>query len=212
MTCISNLKQASLAFLVWVNDQERSHLPFRTPYWDGGTQVPSTLPPWPDAVAAPSWQGLQNQAWFQFAWISNELESPQILVCPADRLKKAAGDWSANSSIGFLNAKFQNQAVSYLLWLDADHLNGDAQTSILVSDRHLNQDHPAARCSLGFAPVREVLHDTTVTGWRSQPKFGHGPTGNIALLDGSVAAVTTLQVRELFRRGDDNGAVHYMNP
>ena len=211
------MKNASLSFLVWVNDHQQSNLPFRTPFWDGGTQVPSEQTSWPDGVTSPHWLGLQNQAWFQFAWISNELESPRILVCPADKEKKAASCFGGNSQGGFNHRNNQNHSLSYALWLDAG-INGgvysyeNSQEHILLSDRHMSYDRPASICSSGYTPVREVLRNTTVAGWESRAKFGHVPTGNIALLDGSVASVTTLQVRELFPRADDNGAVHYMNP
>jgi hypothetical protein len=202
---------------LWIHDYQLNGLPFRTPFWNGGTQVPDTPPPWPAEVTSPPWLGLQNQAWFQFAWISNELESPKILVCPADKDRKEALFWGGNANGGFNHANYQNRAVSYSLWLDAGYVNGltdfeNSQEHILLSDRHLNYDRPAARCSSGFTPVREVLRDTTVTGWQSKARFGHGTIGNIALLDGSVASVSTPKARELFQRGDDNGALHYMNP
>ena len=216
-SCTSNLKQGSLSFIIWVHDQDQGNPPFRTPFWKGGTQVPNTSTPWPAGSTLPSWLGLQNQVWFQFAWISNQLETPRVLVCPSDKERKPAVFWSNAAEGGFNHPNYQNRSVSYSLWLDAGLVDGvsafeNAQNQILLSDRHLNYDRPASRCSSGFAPVREVLQDTTVTGWQSQARYGHGPIGNIALLDGSVASVSTPGVRELFHRGEDNGTLHYMNP
>jgi prepilin-type processing-associated H-X9-DG protein len=217
-SCVNNLKQASLAYVVWVHDQDQRNLPFWTPFWSGGTQVPGTLSSWPAGVTPPSWLGLENQVWFQFAWVSNQLESPKALVCPSDRLRKPAGDWSDKGDMGFLNASYRNQAVSYTLWVDAGYVNGNLSYEncaeyILLSDRHLSYDGPASTCSSGIAPVREVLHESTVAGWQPQSNFGHGGSGNMAFLDGSIASVTTPQARALFvYRGETNGALHYMTP
>jgi prepilin-type N-terminal cleavage/methylation domain-containing protein len=215
--CTNNMKQVGLAYLLWVHDHERNSLPFRIPFWDDGTQVPITPPPWPAGATPPLWVGLQNNLWFQFAWISNELESPKILNCPADKEKKTAVSWGSNAEGGFRNANYQNQAVSFLLWLDGGYVNGttsfeNAQEHILLSDRNLNYDQAAPHCSSGVSPARQVLKFTTVTGWQREPNFGHGNIGQICLLDGSVATVTTPNARELFQHGDDNGALHYMNP
>ena len=120
--------------------------------------------------------------------------------------------------MGFLNANFQDQAVSYTLWVDAGYVNGNLSYEncaehILLGDRNLTYDRPASACSSGIAQLREVLPHSTVTGWQPQPKFGHGAGGNMAFLDGSVTSVTTAEARALFvNRGDTNGALHYMNP
>src|SRR5262249_45923478 len=69
--CASTLKQTSLAFIVGVNEGEKTTLPWRIEAIDGGTKN------------HPS--GLQNNSWFQYAWISNELLNPKVLACPADK-------------------------------------------------------------------------------------------------------------------------------
>src|SRR6185503_13325413 len=66
--CANNMKQVSLAFHVWVTDSEKAGLPWRVDVADGGTRY------------YPS--GVQNNAWFQYSWISNELLSPKVLACP----------------------------------------------------------------------------------------------------------------------------------
>ena len=101
----NNLKQIALAYIVWVNDSEKSGLPWRTDITNGGTRN------------HPS--GLQNNAWFQYAWISNELLNPKVLACPADREAKPAEDFTGNAQGGFLHPNFRNEACSYNLGLDA---------------------------------------------------------------------------------------------
>src|SRR6185436_7671756 len=109
----NNLKQITLAFIVWVNDSEKSGLPWRTDATDGGTRNHTS--------------GLQNNAWFQYSWISNELLNPKVLACPADREARPADDFTGNAIGGFLNPNFRNEACSYNLGVDAGsntHLTG----------------------------------------------------------------------------------------
>src|SRR5438045_702718 len=75
INCVSNLKQTCLGMLLWVNDHEQNNFPFRVSQADGGSFTG------PGEVDLP----FRNNAWFQFAWISNELNDPKILVCPGDR-------------------------------------------------------------------------------------------------------------------------------
>src|SRR5688500_14764036 len=111
--CINNMKQTTLAFVIWVNDNEKNNLPFRVPWWNEGTATP-TQPPGlapPPGTVPPTWYTLQLQdnSWFQFWWLSNELNSPKIVSCPSDKEKKIAGDFS-NGADGFLNAANRNNA------------------------------------------------------------------------------------------------------
>src|SRR5216117_3770409 len=101
----SNEKQIALAFIVWVHDHEKSSLPWRVDAVDEGTRN------------HPS--GLNNNAWFQYSWVSNELNSPKVLACPADKQVKVADDFSLSPSGGFLNASYRNESVSYAIGLDA---------------------------------------------------------------------------------------------
>src|SRR5438445_7795482 len=77
--CVSNMKQIGLAWLSWVHDHEFGNFPFRTPVANEGTFLPAgaTAPTTPA-----NWDALRNNAWWQFAYISNELSSPGVLVCP----------------------------------------------------------------------------------------------------------------------------------
>src|SRR5437016_13358491 len=69
LTCFSNLKQIGHAYQLWGNDRGNK-TPCRTDISDGGTYG--------------SLNSQRNLAWFQFSWISNQLDSPKMLVCPSD--------------------------------------------------------------------------------------------------------------------------------
>jgi prepilin-type N-terminal cleavage/methylation domain-containing protein len=70
ISCLSNLKQTGLAFLIWADDN-------------------GDMFPWQVAPAAGGSQTLP-QAWQHFVIISNELISPKVLHCPTDSEKEMA--------------------------------------------------------------------------------------------------------------------------
>lgn len=214
LVCVSNVRQVSLAFIVWVHDQEKNSLPFRVPFWEGGTQVPAQ--PFSTNVPPPAWSGQQNNLWFQYAWLSNELSSPKVLVCSSDKEKKPAENWGTTSK-GFRHLNHQDKSASYNLWPDAGRTGGKfsfegAQEQILLSDRNLNHENPTTACSSGITSLRTVSSNTTVVGWQREKKFGHGESGVLALLDGSAISANTTEARKFFQNGDDNGNLHYMWP
>src|SRR5215207_4403862 len=48
ISCANNQKQTTLAYIIWVNDNEKNGLPFRIGWWDGGSSpgpTGSTVPP-----------------------------------------------------------------------------------------------------------------------------------------------------------------------
>ena len=108
INCVANLKQTCLGMLMWVNDHEANNFPFRVSLGDGGSYIAP-------GEASPPWAGLRNNSWFQFAWISNELSDPKILVDPADKKKVAAPDF-----FQFANSPtYKNNSCSYCMQLDA---------------------------------------------------------------------------------------------
>jgi hypothetical protein len=206
---MNNCKQICLGYLFWVHDSERNNLPFRVSYLDGGLKdLPS---------------GLQNNLYYQFAFVSNELVSPKILLCAADKEKKAADGWGFNANGGLLHPTYQNSAISFNLFFDGGIINlpsgpelsfGNAQEHILISDRNLKEDQNGGNCSSGVAPVQQINgHNAASTAhWQKEARYGHGEFGQLGLLDGSVVGVGSRGARELFQKGDDNGSLHFAKP
>jgi prepilin-type N-terminal cleavage/methylation domain-containing protein len=206
----SNQKQIALAFIVWVNDSEKSGLPWRVLDTDGGTRN------------HPS--GLQNNAWFQYAWISNELLNPKVLTCPSDRQAKPADDFTGNNVSGFVNPNFRNEACSYNLGLDAGSIGADgsmgkagallpfelSQEHLLLTDRNVNTGPASGSCSSGLNPIYQANIGSAT--WLVKPNYGHGTVGNIALCDGSVQKSVRKDLNEILAKADDNGSVHFLLP
>src|SRR5438105_9380424 len=105
--CFNNLRQIGRAFQVCANEHN-DMFTWRVAQADGGTQ------------GSP----LGRLLWFQYTTISNQLESPKVLVCPADTsTPKMAQTWG-NAPGGFLSVNNRNDAVSYIIGLHALSVSG----------------------------------------------------------------------------------------
>lgn len=79
ISCVNNLKQIGLAFLIWAGDNN-AQFPFNVSTNAGGTMEFCNV----------GKDGFDLNALFHFQVMSNELNSPKILVCPQDKNRKAA--------------------------------------------------------------------------------------------------------------------------
>ena len=198
-SCINNLKQMGLATLIWVNDNERNNVPWRVPTADGGLSTAPTIRP--------------GNAWFDFAFISNELVTPKILNCAADKGVVQASDWGE-----YVSGPFRGLATSFAINLDAGYAGGglsleQSQQHITYTDRSINFTPPATGCSAGVNNTVGV--DGTAAGslnhrWTNAV---HGVNaGDLVTLDGSTHQTTTVSMQEFLRHGDDNGSLHFLKP
>ena len=106
VSCLSNLRQIGHAFHLWANEHGDKN-PWWTAIRDGGSYVS------PGEILPPGWAPARNNAYFQMAFISNELRTPKILVCPADPRKAIADTFT-----DFYNGPtYKNNAVSYFIGL-----------------------------------------------------------------------------------------------
>jgi prepilin-type N-terminal cleavage/methylation domain-containing protein len=94
--CINNLKQIAVAAKTFGLDHD-GKLPWHVPTSEGGTYGRSA-----------------EMAWRNYSALSNELVSPQLLVCPSDTAtRKIAWTWPE-----LLSASFRSNAISYFVGLD----------------------------------------------------------------------------------------------
>lgn len=203
--CVSNLKQSTLGAIVWVNDNETSVLPWR---------------------AAPVNQNtLANNSWFQFLNLKEELQSPKILHCPADKEKSPAAGWS---NADFNNPGVRNKAISIILGLDAGFNRGavsfeDSAQHVIFGDRNIQETGQSTGCSASPAPynvyagVPQIAVKPNDRTWVLRPNYGHPDSrGNLSHADGSVETVNNFGLREALDRADDNFAgpssLHFLFP
>ncbi len=94
INCMNNMKQIGLAFRIWEGDNQ-DRFPFNVSTAKGGTLELCDL----------GSDGYDTASYRHFQVMSNELNTPKILVCPADQSKHAALNF----------ADLQSENVSYLV-------------------------------------------------------------------------------------------------
>jgi prepilin-type processing-associated H-X9-DG protein len=162
--CTNNLKQIGLAYRQWSIDDGDKY-PAAVSTADGGAKE------WIEAGAV----------YTSYLVLSNELNTPKILICPEDRTPKRVQattfEWPSPSpnSVPFTN----NDNVSYFVGLDADETEPQR---ILVGDDNFLVG--------GVKPKPGVLSlwTNTPVAWT---KDRHAKQGNVGLADGSVMGVST---------------------
>jgi prepilin-type processing-associated H-X9-DG protein len=199
LPCISNLKRIAVAELTWRHEGEKANVHWRTPLAEGGTVGHTQA----------------NQAWFQWAWLSNSLGSPKILVCPADTTAKPASDWTAAPTGGFLNPNFQDAALSYFLNMsaqDIDHRPSStlelASGTMLAGDHNIRVDGPTQACrqhtNLSYVCVGPGRP------FRWVPPLHQGG-GNVAMWDGSVLCLASPALMDLMTNSSSlNGSSSHL--
>ena len=189
--CLNNLRQIGRAIATWNADHGAAD-PWRVDIFGGGTRN--------------HWSGLQNNIWFQFSWLTNELRTPRILACPSDSLVRPAANFGFSSDGGFLDVNYRNQAISYFIGLDSVP---DSPQSLFSGDRHVRVGPASGSCSSGVSPVYQPLPDTV---WN--PTNLHGSFGNLLFHDGRVEWKSNAGLQAALTPGlaDDNGSVHTLTP
>ena len=93
ISCVNNLKQVGVSFRLWSGDNGDRY-PFNVPAKEGGTLE----------FCARDAEGFDSNGWRHFQILSNELYTPIVLVCPADRSKSVAPDFA---HLGPRNVSYQ---------------------------------------------------------------------------------------------------------
>jgi len=97
INCVSNLKQIGSAFRIWEGDH--------------GGRYPMSV--YTNALGAPQFANSAN-AYRYFLAMSNELNNPKILICPADAKRDVATNF---------NADFNGSHISYFIGLQAEEIH-----------------------------------------------------------------------------------------
>jgi hypothetical protein len=160
--CANNLRQIGGAILLWGNDHG-DQPPWELAYEQGGTKL----------------HPLGVNSWVHFSWVSNELNSARVLLCPSDT-GRLADDFSFSPSGGYLHANFRNSATSYFL----THAFDGGQFVLLAGDRNLGSDGIFSSCSRFPQVTRLSLQPlSAAVSWDTNL---HDRAGNVVRLDGSV--------------------------
>jgi len=175
IACISNLKQITLGFRMWADEN-------------------TSLYPWQVSTNKDGTQGLL-QAWKHFSALSNQIVRPRILRCPRDHEKSFAENFTPESS-GLIT--LTNGAVSYGVGTEA---RDDRPSMHVVTDRNLIGKDFETCTPAGLPNVVTALTPPN-SRW---DKGLHENSGNMALADGSAHQFTQTSLKEHLRvTGDPN--------
>jgi hypothetical protein len=154
--CVNNLKNIGLAFRIW-NTSCSDDFPFNVAVESGGSEEYTNL-------------------WQHFQTLTNNLSSPAVFVCPADK-KATAKTWQSQ----------RDQNISYFLGLGAaatypqSFLSGDSGFEISGSPPTVNPFPLTAKTDIAY------------------PKNVHRFTGNICMGDGSVQQLSNSRLKDATR-------------
>jgi len=191
--CLSNLKQCGLAFVTWANDND-GKWPWLAEPRDGGLR---NNPRGSSPISA--------NPYIHYAWVSNELITPAVVICPTDKakLQKAASDFTGRANGGFQHINYQNNSLSYFVGLDA---NFNLPETMLSGDRNIKISRNK-ECGTIFVPSHSVDGRDPSVGFTNGM---HQLYGQVGLADASVQSGGGPLLRELaLNSGDgyDNGAI-----
>jgi hypothetical protein len=209
--CANNLRQVGRAFHMWASDHGGEN-PWWTPYASGGSLIRNTDPP-PGSFnvpgAGPMLASLRNNAWFQFAFINQELRTPGLLLCPSEKNKVRAQNFSTSaSSNGYLSSAFQDRATSYIVGLHAMH---QFPSSVLSGDRTLKADSVQGNCNANVG-IAYGIFGPSRSGWL--PGL-HDGGGNLLLNDGRVEEFSSAGLGAFLNPPPPDaaaGVFHFMAP
>lgn len=168
ISCVSNLKQVGLAHRLFSGDHSDRYT-FNVTTTDGGSQPNAGLP---TAINV-------------YLSLSNELNTPKVLVCGSDGSKSRASDFlyrTGGSSFGRTGTPKDN--LSYTAGIDAEETRPQ---SLLATDRNIgvaaNNDY-ANKLWTGAADYQNAQGPTGAANtWDGNV---HVNAGNVGLGDGSV--------------------------
>ncbi len=168
--CVSNLKQVGLAFRMWSNDNGEK-FPFEVDPTRGGTRL----------LAHP------RIAVETFQVLSNELNTPKVLVCPSDAAKTRAISFD-----GIGGAANQFTLVSQLSYMLGTNSNEVSPQTVLTGDRNFTQGTSSTMVGAGSQDFTVDANGEANCGWDGNI---HQNAGNLGLADGSVMQATRINQR-----------------
>lgn len=197
--CVNNLKQIGLGFRTFALDNDGLF-----PWRQNWTALYANIP----------LNNAQKQnCWRHFQLAGLQIENPKILVCPSDKETVHVASHFGTGADSFQSAVNQANALSYFAGSDALN-DSDRPMCLLTGDRNIglgNSVLSQENCSAGLQAHTLPRGNQTIN-WTNSI---HGQVGNIALVEGSVQAVSTPGLKELLSdpiAADENGNNHILMP
>lgn len=201
ISCVNNLKEIGLAFKTWSIDNNDRY-PMLVSATDGGP---------PNQVQLMQNPPMASYLYQVFGVMSNELNTPKVLVCPTDERNPDTNFFMLpNDTSMAAGPYFNNWYISYFLGKDATDIQPQM---LLTGDRNIYGSAtltflPPTIPNFGYGngPNQAVPMGTNFTAVATAPAWTqkmHQGTGNVGLADGSVQQLSSSRFRQqLITTGD----------
>jgi len=200
IACVNNLRQIGIGMRTWAMDFNDRY-PMQVPAGEGGppNQSAFTTSPW----GAP-------YTYQVFGVLSNELNTPKLLVCPSDE-RTAQTNFTMLAGNTAAGAYLANANVSFFVGKDAQ--DGNPQM-LLVGDRNIVGQGPGGNMPNpipggGFGNVGAVALGTNFNAGTQIPAWTdkmHRGNGNALMSDCSAQQLSSGKLRDwLGNTGDTSG-------
>jgi hypothetical protein len=176
--CMNNLRRIGIGMNAWASDHGD-----RNVWWT------------PRAAAGSQVNPKNGNGWVEFAYASNYLNTPKILICPGDPARFLATHWGGGPG-GLLESTHRDNAVSYFVGL---HAVADNPESWLSGDKNLKFNSSGQSCTTGIQNAW-TLSTTQITGWTNNI---HGLKGNLLMNSGQVQTVDNAGFGEALLKHND---------
>jgi len=197
ISCTNSLKQVGLAFRQWAMDNNDMY-PMRVAAAMGGADVHVG-----NRVVA-ALQNTSRGVFGMFLVLSNELNTPKVLYCPAEyeSSRQPASSFGATTTVASQIPYTNDLQVSYFVEVDCDETYPQM---FLAGDHNLGNGNPPtapfqAGVAANQAPFQALGTNNVNVGWMDNQ---HMKQGNVAMADGSVQGFSRSRLQEALRNSGD---------
>jgi prepilin-type N-terminal cleavage/methylation domain-containing protein len=187
--CVNNLKNVGLAFRIFATDNG-DRFPMQISTNDGGSADFAVVSALGD-----------NNIFYHFLALSNELSTPKIVTCPSDGKVTEANAWGPQTGTAPKNITpfNNNKYLSFGVGLDASETSPQA---FLAFDRNMvltNSTPPRTDVTVSKTTNMKILADPTQmqVGWSKSDL--HQDQGDICMGDGSVQQFSSSRLKQGFK-------------
>lgn len=174
--CLNNQKQATLALIMWGDDNNNGKFP-----WNAG----------PGEIRGNGGSAILGVPWrSNYYVLERYLLNPKTLTCPSDTKRHPLTNWLAMKAAYELRTN-----VSYFFSADAQP---NHPQMVLIGDNNILLNGTLINGNQGGLEERVLIKKGQINKYEWDPKTRHQGKGVMSLCDGSVASYTDSRMRQHF--------------